>query len=324
MNYENVNCDGCGQPLLEGEDIVVCPDCGTPQHRACYELNNKCVNEHLHESGFIWENPNPPAVVQPVQEEKKEPMFSVSEAPDSEGLPVGLPTAALDVNPVFYERIGISPDAEFDEVKVHDAVSYTQVSAKQYLRKFMRTDGKKHFISWNWGAFFFAPAWFFYRKLYKIGFIFLGLLVAIDLFLAPQYEKVYDAEESMQTTLAEYNEAFKNYSADATAENETVLKAKEAEMRKVFDKIKPAATVSVLFSFVIPNVIAALIADGFYKRKMLADIKIARKAVSDPKILKYTLLRRGGVAIFPAMLAIIVQTYMPSMITQIVNYFILR
>ena len=58
MFYDNAVCDGCGQPLLEGEDIVVCPDCGTPQHRKCYELNNRCVNEHLHESGFVWQNPN--------------------------------------------------------------------------------------------------------------------------------------------------------------------------------------------------------------------------------------------------------------------------
>ena len=325
MFYENSTCDGCGQPLLKGEDIVVCPDCGTPQHRACYELNKKCVNEHLHGEGYEWKNPNPPVPVQPVQEEKKkEPLFSVSEESDPEDFSIGIPTAAIDVNPVFYERLGISPDAEFDGIKVHDAVSYIQVNPKRYLRKFMNTEGKTHFISWNWGAFFFNPAWFFFRKLYKIGFIFLGLMVAIDLFLAPQYEKIYEAEESLQTAFTEYNEAVRNYSDDQSPENEAAMKEKEAQWRAIFENVKPAATITVLFSLVIPNTVAALIADGFYKRKMLADIKTAYKAVDDPKILKYSLLRRGGAAIFPAMLAIIVQAYLPNIITQIVNYFILK
>lgn len=60
MNYKNVKCPGCGEAFTDGDDIVVCPDCGTPQHRHCYENNGGCVNQHLHESGFIFKNPNFP------------------------------------------------------------------------------------------------------------------------------------------------------------------------------------------------------------------------------------------------------------------------
>ena len=321
MFYENSTCDGCGQPLLECEDIVVCPDCGTPQHRACYELNNKCVNEHLHAEGFEWKNPNPPEPVNPFQNEQPQ----TEEAPPfSEQVPVGMPVPAIDVNPIFFEKAGVSPDAEFDGVKVKDAVSYTQVSAKHYLKKFIRTDGKKHFISWNWGAFFFAPAWFFYRKLYKLGFIFLGIIVALNLFLMPQYEKVNDSYEEMQTTYTEYGEAIKTYNEDNSAENEAALAEKEAAVQKLARELMPAMSAYFIGTFLAPNVAAALIADGFYKRKMLEDIKTAYSSTQDTKIIKYSLLRRGGVAIFAAMAALLAQSYLPSIIFDIVKNITLR
>ena len=58
MFYDNKKCDGCSELMLEGEDIVVCPECGTPQHRECYQKNNECVNAHLHAEGFDWRAAN--------------------------------------------------------------------------------------------------------------------------------------------------------------------------------------------------------------------------------------------------------------------------
>lgn len=54
MRYENEICPGCGRRFAEGDDIVVCPECGTPQHRECYNKEHKCVNEHLHEENYEW------------------------------------------------------------------------------------------------------------------------------------------------------------------------------------------------------------------------------------------------------------------------------
>ncbi len=55
MRYTGNICDGCYEPLLDTEDIVVCPECGAPQHRHCYDKNNQCVNAHLHSEGFLWQ-----------------------------------------------------------------------------------------------------------------------------------------------------------------------------------------------------------------------------------------------------------------------------
>lgn len=55
MRYTGNICDGCKEIFKDGDDIVVCPECATPQHRSCYDENGKCVNEHLHGQGFQWQ-----------------------------------------------------------------------------------------------------------------------------------------------------------------------------------------------------------------------------------------------------------------------------
>lgn len=71
MNYNNQTCPSCGKALEEGDDIVVCPVCATPQHRACWAENGKCANEALHESGYVWkrEKNTAPSVEEPLNEE---------------------------------------------------------------------------------------------------------------------------------------------------------------------------------------------------------------------------------------------------------------
>ena len=48
-------CFGCHQKLQEDDDIVVCPECGTPYHRACWQKTGHCLNAPLHASGKSWD-----------------------------------------------------------------------------------------------------------------------------------------------------------------------------------------------------------------------------------------------------------------------------
>ena len=50
-------CSVCGKPLTDTDDIVVCPDCGAPYHRACYEKQGACVYAGKHGAGFEWTPP---------------------------------------------------------------------------------------------------------------------------------------------------------------------------------------------------------------------------------------------------------------------------
>ena len=52
------------------DDIVVCPECGAPYHRACYQEKGQCIFEELHKAGKAWEPPAPPKAPDPSAEIK--------------------------------------------------------------------------------------------------------------------------------------------------------------------------------------------------------------------------------------------------------------
>lgn len=61
--YIGQQCTSCHELFNKNDDIVVCPDCGSPYHRECYKNEGKCLNVELHEKGTEW------------QPEKREPII---------------------------------------------------------------------------------------------------------------------------------------------------------------------------------------------------------------------------------------------------------
>lgn len=47
-NYEGESCAKCGKKFQASDDIVVCPDCGAPYHRACMKELEHCVYYEKH------------------------------------------------------------------------------------------------------------------------------------------------------------------------------------------------------------------------------------------------------------------------------------
>ncbi|MCL1881321.1 MAG: hypothetical protein FWF76_04000 [Oscillospiraceae bacterium] len=41
-------CPACDNVFNEKDDVVVCPDCGTPHHRVCYAEMGECINHSRH------------------------------------------------------------------------------------------------------------------------------------------------------------------------------------------------------------------------------------------------------------------------------------
>ena len=57
MFYTGYECPVCHNKFKESDDVVVCPICGTPHHRECYNSLGHCANEDKHADGFIWQAP---------------------------------------------------------------------------------------------------------------------------------------------------------------------------------------------------------------------------------------------------------------------------
>lgn len=53
--YENDKCPVCGECFKEGDDIIACPECGTPHHRVCYNKTNTCANARMHGTYFSFQ-----------------------------------------------------------------------------------------------------------------------------------------------------------------------------------------------------------------------------------------------------------------------------
>ena len=55
MDFTKMKCSVCSEHFKEDDDVVVCPKCGAPYHRECYDLKGKCIFPDLHKSGKSWQ-----------------------------------------------------------------------------------------------------------------------------------------------------------------------------------------------------------------------------------------------------------------------------
>lgn len=69
--YSGLCCPVCKVKFKDDDDIVVCPVCGAPHHRECYNQIRHCAYEQFHGTESQWREP--PKPVEPEQnEESKE------------------------------------------------------------------------------------------------------------------------------------------------------------------------------------------------------------------------------------------------------------
>ena len=55
MDFFKYKCPVCDEQFKKGDDIVVCPECGTPHHRECYDEKGKCFYDDKHSEDFSFD-----------------------------------------------------------------------------------------------------------------------------------------------------------------------------------------------------------------------------------------------------------------------------
>ena len=189
-------CAFCHTPFEPGDDVVVCPDCGAPYHRDCYAKAGECVFTDKHGSGFEWE-PEPGAKplttagegAQPAQADApaappvfaehpgQPPQQAFQQAPSqqhsgSASSPEEKQAWAWSMG---FLAESMDPESEMDGIPLKEWAAFVGRSAPYYLTVFQqmqRNGGKGRF---SLSALFFGSPYFFYRKMWKWGFIFLAL-----------------------------------------------------------------------------------------------------------------------------------------------------
>ncbi|MGI5894403.1 MAG: RING finger protein [Candidatus Merdivicinus sp.] len=210
FKYKGIACPHCGKEFKETDEILICPDCGAPYHRACIQELGQCKFTDLHKKGESWQ---PPQKAPHEEESKYDSHISMRcsrcgtvNSPDKLfcevcGTPLNHEEAEensgqqssqnsqqwqnqtanpqaqfrqMAYNPYTTPFGGLDPDEEIDGIPVKDLAIYTGQNSHYFLPKFkdMSARGKK--VSWNWAAFFLDSYYLFYRKLWG-----LGILVAV-------------------------------------------------------------------------------------------------------------------------------------------------
>lgn len=182
--YEGVKCPVCSGYLFEdADDIVVCPICGAPHHRACYLTLGHCGEEALHGTEKQYDK---------VQKEKA---YAHAKSEKENALICSHCGKALSSDMLFCPHCGsmrgeaarpeqeqkhrfflnsmdplggIHPSTDLGEgVTAKQAAQFVKVNTTRYIPKFASPSK----TSWNWLAFLLPHSFFFYHKMYKQGIL---------------------------------------------------------------------------------------------------------------------------------------------------------
>ena len=215
--YTGNHCPVCEQAFTDDDDIVVCPDCGTPYHRACWQKVGACMHRSEHAAGFEWQPEVGPEAEQAAHEATC-PNCGTHNTPGATRcshcgcpLPKGgaadakpeepVPIYARDPNAVnqnartapgphmdaygtgadggIYRR-EIGPEDAIDGIKAKDWAAYVGRSPMYYLMQFFRMSMTKQKVAVCLSAFVFGPAYLFYRKMWKEGLLAALLTVVLS------------------------------------------------------------------------------------------------------------------------------------------------
>lgn len=190
--YKDAACPVCGKPFTESDDIVVCPECGAPHHRACWQQLGHCGCTELHETGAQWRapaNPSEPSEPDPAPEAAPKPQTQICPACHAENNPDAAFCSACGrpLKPMAQPFVlamdplgGVAPDEEIDGVPAKQLAEWVGPNSAYYIPRFREISQGKRKAAPNLAAFLFDIPWFFYRKMILPG---LGMLI-LELALA--------------------------------------------------------------------------------------------------------------------------------------------
>ncbi len=219
--YEGQTCPVCGRHFGEQDDIVTCPECGAPHHRACWKQEGHCHFEELHGTDVRWDQQQQAAQETATQARTcprcgyANPEFAEfcarcgeefevtdwQSAPPPPAPPPRPPVGQYTPHGGAYPPFGAMPvqdpyggvprDAVIEGVPVNAIVEQVGQNSAYYLPRFYRMANGGSKVSWNWAAMFFESKWLLYRKNCLWGLLSFVVLTALsllnELWIMPQW-----------------------------------------------------------------------------------------------------------------------------------------
>lgn len=331
--YENQKCPVCGVPFKSGDDIVTCPECGTPHHRKCYEKIGKCVNSELHNTGFTYKKDQDKTAVQPEYQgnaAQDSPYYiphSHTQQSDQQTTPGGQQNQKSE-----YTHIPMRPsrqtgdkaafvfknDEKIEGYLLSDIVTVVGANFFKFVTKFKKN--KK--VGWNWSAFIFGPYYLFFRKMYGPGTLFIVLEFIARFIISLVFSK--------QLT------SFTNGFMSLVQDQSITYPEYYSKLTSLVESSGVATAYAILTAVLVAvHILIAVIVDRLYKNKVFSVISSVDKKLeegsaialsplamqgdsqmSPSEIRNLFLASRGGVSFFAPCIAYLAL----SLVTDLIAY----
>lgn len=301
-------CFACGKLFVESDDIVVCPECGTPYHRACWEKNGTCINLPLHESGKSWGAKKGTEILPPVCPNcgtKNEIGATVCrncgtalgdyvqlpswEQPPAEPEPEKQEPASGSIWDQAQQQVEQLQEEELQNIKnenrylegedISDVSTFIGSNQIYFLPKFANF-AQGHQISVNFSCFLFPFYYLAYRKMWA-----LALIVAIISALLAFPQNVY--------LLPDYFTQMLNTAQNMTPELEEALTNMIATLEDHATLLYNASLICEWLDFFL-MLFLGLFGNWIYYRHTLREVKKARESIPEPGARQNLLRMKGG------------------------------
>ena len=284
MKYSNQKCPVCNNQFAEDDDVVVCPECGTPHHRECYIQNGECANADKHGT-------NEPIVVEFVDIEANE-----DKIPDVESKENETENPQQIVQEVIEEMKGGNGDYMLNGKHVSFYEAAIGKNQKFYIPHFMIMDKTKKAVSWNIAGFFVPLAWCLYRKMYKFAVIIFALYV---LMIGTIGFTIMSNEEFVNTVneCAEEDPNFyENILLYNTKNSNVSLTEKQMKLNKLTNEYKPPVPVQIITYLITYGIriIMGIYATNLYYKKLTKNIEKVDKLDLSADMKRSILFRKCG------------------------------
>lgn len=309
MRFENQICPVCEETFKESDEIVVCPECGTPHHRNCYKSLGECKNASLHNEGFSFKSvePEQEKIDILIDDEIKNTKdivnvvnveFNGDESKNNENLRSTIEELFKNINGKSTDQVLINnTPSSYYEAAIGKNQNY-------YMPRFLIMEGtqKKHLV--NICAFVFPFAWAIYRKMYKLALLVFCIYIALlSVTIAPilTNEEYIEAMNKCYMEDPTFYEKVLLYDAGQSV-TFTKTQSEFIEISKNIT-ISPVIAYGTLFVSIAMKILLGIFATRLYKEKLTKNIEKAKKLSLEESQLKSYLKSKYGVT--PMFIAII-------------------
>lgn len=200
IDFKGKICPICNKEFVDGDDIVVCPECGTPYHRDCYNIENKCIYENRHNlnksekltetldnnensenneqfNSNHFEDPNKGSSSEKICPRCKHQNPADASfcnkcgylLKESQEIFEDIPPEIKEGIPVLFDPMGgVDPEEKVENIKFGDLAKLVKSNTPYYMNVFKKINNENK-SKFNFSAFLFNGSWFLFRKQYKIG-----------------------------------------------------------------------------------------------------------------------------------------------------------